>query len=715
MRIPSGLRARALAAGGWRLVRASETGLGWLILVSQLIIFGIAFPVIRWLFREALRAGGMQGLDLSGLRPGGGLTVTLALIVVIVALAFWLASLQFTALIVLVAGRDARGRLRGILPSLGRVARKLVRPSAIPLVAYLFLLVPLTGFGFTSAFVQGIAIPSFISGELFKSVGTGVGFIVVMVLLVFLNLRFALAVPVFVLSDATGGRALRASWRMTRGIRIPCAVLAAILLVFAGGVLASLALALAAVAPTALADAVVPAASPFVAAYSLGAAQLVGMILSGIATAWIAGILVTAVRALPLPPRVALLTEPGASARTAHGASARTAHGASARTAHGAEPAPDAAADPTPDPADPDLADPAPSAPDLTVPSLDPADHAPDPADPAPDPADPDPADPAPDPADPAPDPAGDPTPAPAGYREPHRRPERTGRRRGLALVVACAVLAAGLGTAGISTLQRLSAAPDTLVLGHRGFSGGGVENTISGLEAADRAGADLVEMDVMQTKDGEFVAMHDAVLSRLADRPDAVKDLTLDELTAITVHDLAGHRDRIPSFADYVTRAGELGMPLLIEIKLGGGETEDHVDRLVAELERLDALERNIYHSLDPASISRLKRLRPDLTVGYTMPFAGGGVPETPADFIVVEEWTATDAMQRAAADAGLGFFAWTVNDEAGIREHLRRDTDGIITDHPDVALSTRSQMRAGTGVAGVLLDAITRFVTVV
>src|SRR5690606_35668225 len=212
-------------------------------------------------------------------------------------------------------------------------------------------------------------------------------------------------------------------------------------------------------------------------------------------------------------------------------------------------------------------------------------------------------------------------------------------------------ILAAiGFGTAAIDTLQRLSDAPDTLALAHRGFSDGGVENTISGLEAAHAAGADLVEMDVMQTRDGEFVAMHDATLGRLAGRSDSVKDLTLAELTSIMVHDMRGHEDLIPSFADYVTRAQQLEMPLLIEIKLGGGESPDHVERLVDELERLDALENNIYHSLDAPSVDRLKRLRPDLTVGYTMAFAAVAAPDTPADFIVPEEWSATDELQRSA-----------------------------------------------------------------
>jgi glycerophosphoryl diester phosphodiesterase len=301
--------------------------------------------------------------------------------------------------------------------------------------------------------------------------------------------------------------------------------------------------------------------------------------------------------------------------------------------------------------------------------------------------------------------------PAPSPEGDPARR----SRRPALLVGALALVTALGLGTVAVDTMQRLSDAPETLVLAHRGFSDGGVENTLGGLDAAHAAGADLVEMDVMQTADGEFVAMHDATLGRLAGRPDAVKDLTLAELTAITVHDQHGHEDLIPSFADYVTRAQQLGMPLLIEIKLGGADTPDHVERLVAELEALDALESNIYHSLDAPSVARLKQLRPDLTVGYTMAFAAVAAPDTPADFIVPEEWSATEQLQRSAAESGLGFMVWTLNDEAGMREQLRRSADGIITDHPDRVLALRAEMQQETGLADVLVDAVTRFVKVV
>ncbi|WP_427870472.1 glycerophosphodiester phosphodiesterase family protein [Leucobacter luti] len=590
---------RRVRAGGWRLA-------GFL-LATQLVIVGVAIPLIGWLFREAIRAGGMHGLDLDDFSSAATLPLTLLGFGVIVLIAFWLLALQFAALVFLLRWPEAGWREQ--LARLRSTARRLAHPRVIPLLLYLFLLLPLTGFGFASVLTQGIAIPSFISGELLKSPVSAIALTAFLLALGILNLRLALTFPAFALTDTRGPG--RESLRLTRGVRgwLPLA-LATFAILFVGSLAGSIIILLA-LGPTAISDAISPDASHIVAAYSLGVAQVLGIFVSGLTTATLAGALVGRVvdRAEHLRPGTSLLVvAPG--------------------------------------------------------------------------------------------------TPALAPQR---------GRRAPLIVLSAALVTALGFGTLSIGTMRSLSEFPDTLVLAHRGFSDGGVENTIGGLEAAAAANADLVEMDVMQTKDGEFIAMHDANLSRLADRPEAVKDLTLAELTKIEVRDQAGHTGLIPKFSDYVLRAKELGIPLLIEIKLGGADTPDHVERLVAELEELDALTSNIYHSLDPKSVARLKQLRPDLTVGYTMAFAGAEAPETPADFIVVEEWSATSGMQASAERAGLGFMAWTVNDDAGMRELLRRNIDGIITDHPDEALSAREEMQESTGLADVLLDALNRFVTVV
>lgn len=608
---------RTLISSAFATVRAAGVPLLAVVLLAQVLTFALVSPVLDWLFREALRANGMLALDLTRLPITGGLTISVALIIAILLLAFWAAALQAILLVHLLERARTRQPIAAaaVWADVRRTVRKLVRPSSFPLFLYLFVILPLSGFGFVSVLAQGITVPAFISGELMKSTSGSILWIAFIALIALLNLRFALSLPVFALTSATGGRAMRASWRLTGGWAALRLILAAFATLVAATI-ASLVLITLALAPTQLADTLAPTAAPFVAAFSLGAAQVAGLVI------------VSLVNALLCAITLALLAE------------RRTALPMFARSA----------------------------------------------------------------------------PPAPAEGTAPVAGPgPRTRRRRGaLALLGGTLVAALGLGILHIDTMTRLSQHPSTLVFGHRGFTDGGVENTIGALEAAAAAGADLVEIDALQTADRQFVVMHDASLARLAGKDLFIKDLTLAEATRLTVRDQLGHAERIPSLEEYVTRAAELEMPLLIEVKLGGLDSPDLVDLLLADLERFDALETNIFHSLDYASVERLKRLRPDTTVGYIMALAGVDVPATSADFIVVEEWSATEEMQAAAARAGLGFLGWTVNEETGMRELLRRDITGIITDHPDRAVAVRAEMQGETGLAGTLLDALTRFVVV-
>lgn len=91
-------------------------------------------------------------------------------------------------------------------------------------------------------------------------------------------------------------------------------------------------------------------------------------------------------------------------------------------------------------------------------------------------------------------------------------------------------------------------------------------------------------------------------------------------------------------------------------------------------------------------------------------MPFAGGGVPDTPADFLVVEEWSTSDRLQREIEDAGLGFFVWTVNED-NIRTYLRRDA-GIITDIQSRRSTPQANPRRRRTRRDTLVDALSSFV---
>jgi glycerophosphoryl diester phosphodiesterase len=249
----------------------------------------------------------------------------------------------------------------------------------------------------------------------------------------------------------------------------------------------------------------------------------------------------------------------------------------------------------------------------------------------------------------------------------------------------------------------------ETEVLAHRGFIQGGVENTLPALQAAAQAGADRVEFDVMETKDSKFVVMHDANLKRLAGKNLNVKDLTQDELTKITVR-AGGMEAKIPSLEEWIQLSIQLNLPQLLEIKLHGGETPDLVPRLLAVLDRAGVTEHYTYHTLSREVVEELKRLRPQLVVGFIVPINFGGVPNVPADFIVIEQQSYSPRFVRQAWAAGYNVIVWTVDDEQHMRDYMDAAVDGIITDRPDLAVAERTDIAEDKGVAGRLSDAIAR-----
>src|SRR5262249_841934 len=80
-------------------------------------------------------------------------------------------------------------------------------------------------------------------------------------------------------------------------------------------------------------------------------------------------------------------------------------------------------------------------------------------------------------------------------------------------------------------TLVSTSAWAEILVVGHRGTRVHAPENTIPAFLKAIELGADLLEMDVRETRDGVLVIMHDADVARTTDGSGAVSGHTLAEL----------------------------------------------------------------------------------------------------------------------------------------------------------------------------------------
>lgn len=235
-----------------------------------------------------------------------------------------------------------------------------------------------------------------------------------------------------------------------------------------------------------------------------------------------------------------------------------------------------------------------------------------------------------------------------------------------------------------IINLEKTVYEPTTKIIAHRGFMEKGVENTVSSLIASAEAGADMVEIDIQQTKDGKFIVFHDASLTRLAGKKESVYQMTQAELMEVTVH--SGQlSDTIPSLEQMLEKSRELNIQLLIEIKTHGYETDDMLQRLIAVLDQYKALDVHYIQSLEMDIATQIKEMEPRLKVGVVYALNLGALPKTDLDFIAIEQYFVTERLIEQAKQQEKQLFVWTVNDTRGLQKYLEQNIDGIITNYPD------------------------------
>ncbi|MCM4082467.1 glycerophosphodiester phosphodiesterase family protein [Paractinoplanes hotanensis] len=90
--------------------------------------------------------------------------------------------------------------------------------------------------------------------------------------------------------------------------------------------------------------------------------------------------------------------------------------------------------------------------------------------------------------------------------------------------------------------LRHGTGAP-VMVVAHRGYWRGAPENSLGAVTQAVSHGAQVVEVDIRRTRDGELVLMHDDSVDRTTDGRGRVADLTLAEVRALRLREGLGGR----------------------------------------------------------------------------------------------------------------------------------------------------------------------------
>ena len=220
--------------------------------------------------------------------------------------------------------------------------------------------------------------------------------------------------------------------------------------------------------------------------------------------------------------------------------------------------------------------------------------------------------------------------------------------------------------------------------IAHRGYVYKGVENSIEALEGAAEVGANYVELDILLTKDNKFVVMHDYNLKRLAGINKRVQDMNYDEVVGLPIKQ-GDHTSKIPSLEEFVNKAKDLNMKLVIELKPHGGEPSNYVDILIEEIKKLK-LENYKFMSLNSKVMEELETKAPELETGYVIPLHFGNFHKTNVDFFVIEDFSYRDHLVEQARKENKQVFVWTINDPALITKYLQSPADGIITDEPEL-----------------------------
>jgi glycerophosphoryl diester phosphodiesterase len=218
---------------------------------------------------------------------------------------------------------------------------------------------------------------------------------------------------------------------------------------------------------------------------------------------------------------------------------------------------------------------------------------------------------------------------------------------------------------------------PALIRVGHRGAAAVAPANTLASFDAALAIGVDMIEFDVLPSRDGdELCVAHDYA--------------ALPRQDPLRLADALAHMST-PPYA---------GVRLQLDIKRRGIEED-----VVEALDRAGARPRAFISTGVWAALVRFRALAPDLALGWTVPEipralmrapvsriyrdllprrAAGRIRAGAVDALVPHWRLVTAELVEAVVAAGGEIYAWTVDDPVVIDRLAALGVTGVITNDP-------------------------------
>jgi len=257
------------------------------------------------------------------------------------------------------------------------------------------------------------------------------------------------------------------------------------------------------------------------------------------------------------------------------------------------------------------------------------------------------------------------------------------------------------------------------LNIAHRGARSLAPENTLSAARKALEIGADMWELDVGMTADGELVVLHDDTLERTSDatsiyphrHPWQLHEFTLEELMRldfgswfvdedpfgriaageVSRRELHGYRgERIPTLGEALAFTFREKWSVNVEIKdLTGTEGDlKVVEATVRLIEKTGMTDRVVISSFNPSYLPRVSAANSTIATALL-------TESPPADPVSVLKRLRVGGYHPSLEELhlidldeiqGQGFpvRVWTVNDEGTMQSLIDAGVSGIFTDFP-------------------------------
>ena len=272
-------------------------------------------------------------------------------------------------------------------------------------------------------------------------------------------------------------------------------------------------------------------------------------------------------------------------------------------------------------------------------------------------------------------------------------RISRRRERKVLAVVIAVTLIL----NIGFYTLKRyniISLDAEYLdkvtITAHRGDCSNAPENTMAAFEMAIENGADVIELDVRETKDGEIVVMHDESLMRTCGVKKKVGKLTYEKLSQYSAG--ATYKgpnkelykdEKIPTLREVIEEVGDRAE---LNIELKPAKTDKNLEQSVVDIiEEYDYYDNCVVTSLTYGSIRKVKEADPRIKTVYVMAVAMGDLYDLEyADAFSIKYRYISNDKIRQAHSMGKEIYAWTINDKQTLEKMMLLDVDSIITNKP-------------------------------